>query len=270
MKKNFSQRALLILVLFALVFGSIFTDQVKAKSINADEVDSSEKATIEPVLSSTVGSDGIDSDHVDTVLETYETILNNPIQDPNEITPTEIPNETGVVEPTTEDSEKLSEIVTDEETEPVEEIEPTEELTDPAKEASDLAATNPLQPASPGTESELPIEISGYSGRTGAPQPKAQVARYIKAGSNIRSAPGGTVIEKIKMPIYATGTFVGDYFKFTYSGRIAYAHKSILTTNSQPIAGYTKSKANVRSAPNGNIIGSLSIGQKVSGTLVGN
>ncbi|MGI6579662.1 MAG: leucine-rich repeat protein [Saccharofermentanales bacterium] len=97
-----------------------------------------------------------------------------------------------------------------------------------------------------------------------------QITRYVKTGSNIRSTPGGTIIEKLKMPIYVTGIIEGSYLKFTYNGKTAYVHLGVTTTQSQPITGYVKSKVNVRSAPNGGVIGSLTIGSKVSGTLTGN
>ena len=115
-----------------------------------------------------------------------------------------------------------------------------------------------------------------YNGKTGyvyaslLQKDPVQVTRYIKAGSNIRSTPGGAIIETLKMPIYVTGIIEGSYLKFTYNGKTAYVHLGVTTTQSQPITGYVKSKVNVRSAPNGGVIGSLSIGSKVSGTLTGN
>ncbi|MGI6580453.1 MAG: leucine-rich repeat protein [Saccharofermentanales bacterium] len=114
-----------------------------------------------------------------------------------------------------------------------------------------------------------------YSGKTGyvyvsmLQANPVKVTRYIKAGSNIRKTPTGTVIENFKMPIYVTGTIEGNYLKFTYKGQTAYAHLGVTTTNPPPITGYAKSSANVRSS-NGSKIGSLSVGSKVSGTLVGN
>lgn len=93
---------------------------------------------------------------------------------------------------------------------------------------------------------------------------------YIKTGSNIRSAPGGDVVEKLKMPIYVTGTIEGDNLKFTYEEKTAYVHLSVTTTTSPSITGHTKSKVNVRSAPNGSVIGSLSADHEITGTLEGN
>ena len=93
---------------------------------------------------------------------------------------------------------------------------------------------------------------------------------YIKTGSNIRSAPGGAVVEKLKMPIYVTGTIEGDNLKFTYADKTAYVHLSVTTTTSPSITGHTKSKVNVRSEPNGSVIGSLSADHKITGTLEGN
>jgi uncharacterized protein YgiM (DUF1202 family) len=115
-----------------------------------------------------------------------------------------------------------------------------------------------------------------YNGKTGyvyaslLQKDPVQVTRYIKTGSNIRSTPGGAIIETLKMPIYVTGIIEGSYLKFTYNGKTAYVHLGVTTTQSQPITGYVKSKVNVRSSPNGGVIGSLSIGSKVSGTLTGN
>ncbi|MGI6579659.1 MAG: leucine-rich repeat protein [Saccharofermentanales bacterium] len=97
-----------------------------------------------------------------------------------------------------------------------------------------------------------------------------QVTRYIKAGSNIRKTPGGTIIETLKMPIFVSGTITGNYLRFTYKGQTAYVPMSLTTTQNPPITGYAKSNVNVRSSPNGGVIGSLSIGRKVSGTLTGN
>ena len=112
-----------------------------------------------------------------------------------------------------------------------------------------------------------------YSGQTGyiyASLLKAPVTRYVKAGSNIRRTPTGTIIERLKMPIFVTGTIAGNYLKFIHKGQTAYVHVNLATTVSPPITGYAKQKINVRSAPNGSVIGSLSKGRKVSGSLVGN
>ena len=115
-----------------------------------------------------------------------------------------------------------------------------------------------------------------YSGNTGyiyaslLQADPVEVTRYVLAGSNLRNKPGGTIIETLKMPIYVTGIIEGDYLKFTYKNQTAYAHRSVVTTSSPPITGYTKCTVNVRSAPNGNVIGSLSANQQVSGILSGN
>ncbi|MGI6580252.1 MAG: leucine-rich repeat protein [Saccharofermentanales bacterium] len=97
-----------------------------------------------------------------------------------------------------------------------------------------------------------------------------QVTRYIKAGSNIRSTPGGTIIETLKMPILVTGTITGNYLRFTYKGQTAYVAMNLTTTQNPPITGYAKSTVNVRNAPGGSIIGTLPIGRQVKGVLVGN
>ncbi|MGB4611011.1 MAG: SH3 domain-containing protein, partial [Saccharofermentanales bacterium] len=82
--------------------------------------------------------------------------------------------------------------------------------------------------------------------------------------------PGGTIIATLKMPIFVTGTIQGSYLKFIYNGKTAYVAMGLTTTTSPPITGYTKSAVNVRSSPNGSVIGSLPTNRKVSGTLVGN
>jgi uncharacterized protein YgiM (DUF1202 family) len=115
-----------------------------------------------------------------------------------------------------------------------------------------------------------------YNGKTGyvsaslLQKDPVQVTRYVKAGSNIRSAPGGTIIETLKMPIFVTGTITGSYLRFTYKSKIAYVAMSLTTTQNPPITGYAKSAVNVRNAPGGSIIGTLPVGRQVKGVLVGN
>ena len=100
--------------------------------------------------------------------------------------------------------------------------------------------------------------------------PGVALLSYVKAGSNIKSAPDGTVIETLKLPIYVKGTFEGEDLKFTYKGQTVYVHYSDLTNNSPPFTGYAKSTANVRNSPNGSVTGTILRGHKVSGTLAGN
>ena len=93
---------------------------------------------------------------------------------------------------------------------------------------------------------------------------------YIAAGSNIRRTPTGAIVDKLRMPIHVIGTIEGDFLKFTYKGKIAYVHLSVTSIDPPPITGYVKSTVNVRNAPRGNVSGTLPIGRKVSGHLVGN
>ena len=115
-----------------------------------------------------------------------------------------------------------------------------------------------------------------YNGKTGyvyaslLQKDPVQVTRYVKAGSNIRSAPGGTIIETLKMPIFVTGTITGNYLRFTYKSKTAYVAMSLTTTQNPPITGYAKSAVNVRNAPGGSIIGTLPVGRQVKGVLAGN
>ncbi|MGI6580249.1 MAG: leucine-rich repeat protein [Saccharofermentanales bacterium] len=115
-----------------------------------------------------------------------------------------------------------------------------------------------------------------YNGKTGyvyaslLQKDPVQVTRYVKAGSNIRSTPGGTIIETLKMPILVTGTITGSYLRFTYKGQTVYVAMSLTTTQNPPITGYAKSTVNVRNAPGGSIIGTLPVGRQVKGVLAGN
>ncbi|MGI6580244.1 MAG: leucine-rich repeat protein [Saccharofermentanales bacterium] len=97
-----------------------------------------------------------------------------------------------------------------------------------------------------------------------------RVTRYVVANSIIRSAPGGSIIARPWRPLLASGTIQGAWLKFTYNGKTAYVAMSSTTTQNPPITGYTKSTVNVRSTPNGSVIGSLPANRKVSGVLVGN
>ena len=94
--------------------------------------------------------------------------------------------------------------------------------------------------------------------------------RYIKAGSNIRNASDGTIIETLKMPIYVLGNITESYLYFHYNGDDAYVAIDSTTTTSPPITGYAKQTLNIRDVPGGSIIGTIPIGRKVSGNLYEN
>ena len=93
---------------------------------------------------------------------------------------------------------------------------------------------------------------------------------YIKGQTNIRTSPTGTVVEFLELPLYITATAEGSWFRFTHNGQTCYVHSSRTQTSSPPITGYASIEMNVRSAPNGAVIGRISRGEKVVGTLEGN
>ena len=95
---------------------------------------------------------------------------------------------------------------------------------------------------------------------------------YIKAKSIIRETPNGKEITRLWRPLYVTGTSTsqGKWLKFTYGGKPAYVAMIATSTNSPPMIGYAKQTLNIRSTPNGSIIGKIPIGRKVNGILVGN
>ncbi|MGB4609677.1 MAG: leucine-rich repeat protein, partial [Saccharofermentanales bacterium] len=100
--------------------------------------------------------------------------------------------------------------------------------------------------------------------------PGVSILCYIKVGSDIRRSSDGQIIETLKMPIYVTGKFNGEYLQFFYKGQNSYAHNSVILGSSPAITGYAKSTANVRNSPSGSVTGTILRGHKVSGTLVGN
>ncbi|MGB4609299.1 MAG: leucine-rich repeat protein [Saccharofermentanales bacterium] len=96
-----------------------------------------------------------------------------------------------------------------------------------------------------------------------------KVTRYILANSNLRSAPNGSIITKLKMPLFVTGTILGTWLKFTYNGKTAYVATSLTTTKNPALTGYAKSAVNVRTGPGGSVLGTIPKGRQVQGVLVG-
>ena len=96
-----------------------------------------------------------------------------------------------------------------------------------------------------------------------------QVTRYILANTIIRSAPNGSIITTPKMPLFVTGTIHGAWLRFTYNGNTAYVAMSMTSTDNPAVICYAKSAVNVRNAPNGSVIGTLTKGQKITGYCEG-
>ncbi|NLM20094.1 MAG: SH3 domain-containing protein [Clostridiaceae bacterium] len=114
-----------------------------------------------------------------------------------------------------------------------------------------------------------------YSGKTGylyvslLQATPIQVTRYIFANSNLRGAPNGSLITTLEMPLFVSGTIEGAWLKFTYNGKTAYVAMSMTSTNNPAITCYAKSVVNVRNAPSGSVIGSLTKGHKITGYCEG-
>ena len=167
-KKNFAQKTLILLVLFALVFGSVFTEQVKAEPLDANEAENSEAAITEPDLSAEAEPGNIEPDNVEPELETPATIASDSDQESNDesnegsnqeandavLTESESESEVVAAESETGDNELLPEPgieetieSTDGATEPTEKapelteeaIEPTEETIEPEDEVAESA-----------------------------------------------------------------------------------------------------------------------------------
>ncbi len=98
---------------------------------------------------------------------------------------------------------------------------------------------------------------------------------YVNAKNklNVRNAPNGDkIIGSLKRNTYVKGEFIGYWVKIDFEGQTGYIHKSYLSKDKldETMEGYinAKNKLNVRDNPvNGKIVGSLSRGKKVKGTL---
>ena len=163
MKKiNIAHKTLILLVLFALVLGSVFTEQVKAEPLDANEAENLEAALTEPDLSAEAEPGSSESDNVEPELETPATIASDSDQETNEesnqevneVVSTESESEVVAAESETVDNELLPEPgieetieSTDGATEPTEKapelteeaIEPTEETIEPEDEVAESA-----------------------------------------------------------------------------------------------------------------------------------
>ncbi|MGB4610409.1 MAG: SH3 domain-containing protein [Saccharofermentanales bacterium] len=95
-----------------------------------------------------------------------------------------------------------------------------------------------------------------------------RISRYVMAGSNIRTSPNGSIVYKSRLPFYVTGTIRGSWLHYKVGNADRYVFLSNLTSSSPSITGYASGELNVRSSPNGSLIGSYPIGRQISGTLI--
>ncbi|MGB4609028.1 MAG: hypothetical protein WBH77_00210, partial [Saccharofermentanales bacterium] len=190
-------------------------------------------------------------------------------------------------EETTVEQETSTEETVSEESEPAEQPAPTDKSGAEQEESAteqEESATEQEESATEQEESATEQEESATAESNEAAQSdetkdlpaqtrrsrQSHVTRYIYANSIIRSAPNGSIITTLKMPLFVTGTIQGAWLKFTYNGSTAYVAMSVTTTNNPPITGYAKSAINVRKTPGGAVIGTVIRGDQVKGVLVGN
>ncbi|MGI6580642.1 MAG: CAP domain-containing protein [Saccharofermentanales bacterium] len=162
--------------------------------------------------------------------------------------------------PTDKSGAEQEESATDQEESATEQEESGTEQEESATEESATAESN--EDAQSDETKDLPAQTRRSR--------QSHVTRYIYANSIIRSAPNGSIITTLKMPLFVTGTIQGAWLKFTYNGSTAYVAMSVTTTNNPPITGYAKSAINVRKTPGGAVIGTVIRGDQVKGVLVGN
>ncbi len=96
---------------------------------------------------------------------------------------------------------------------------------------------------------------------------REKVSVYILQDTNLRQSPNGYISGYMPLPAYVKANISGNWYKFTYEGKIYYAHKSRSQTYQPNIAGYLKDRINIRKSPNGSIVATGKKGQYVSGTL---
>ena len=92
---------------------------------------------------------------------------------------------------------------------------------------------------------------------------------YIKAFSYIRNNPDGEIVETIGLPIYVKATVEGSWLRFMRNGQMCYVHQVRTQTSSPGITGYASTQINLRSSPNGTLVGRTLRGEKIEGTLEG-
>ncbi len=96
-----------------------------------------------------------------------------------------------------------------------------------------------------------------------------QVNRYIMGGTNIRNRPNGSVIEYLDLPIHVNATIEGSWLKFMRNGQMCYVHQVRTQTDAPTITGYASTQINLRTSPNGTLVGRTLRGERVEGTLEG-
>jgi len=97
-----------------------------------------------------------------------------------------------------------------------------------------------------------------------------QVNRYIMGGTNIRNRPNGSVIEYLDLPLHVNATIEGSWLKFMRNGQMCYVHQVRTQTDAPTITGYASTQINLRTSPNGTLVGRTLRGERVEGTLEGN
>ena len=92
---------------------------------------------------------------------------------------------------------------------------------------------------------------------------------YAKSTTNVRNSPNGSVTGTILRGHKVSGTLVGNWVRFTYSGKTCYVYASLLQGTPIKVTTYIKANSIIRSAPNGSMITKLWRPLLVNGTLEG-
>ncbi|MGI6579219.1 MAG: NlpC/P60 family protein [Saccharofermentanales bacterium] len=262
-KNNFAQKTLILLVLFALVFGSVFTEQVKAEPLDANEAENSEAALTEADLSAEAEPGSSESDNVEPELETPATIASDSDQETNEesnqevneVVSTERESEAGAVGSETVDNELLPEPgieetieSTDGATEPTEKapepteeaIEPTEETIEPEDEVAESAEvaaestgeTESTKQTSDNTE-ELPMLNKQRNGGTISQATIESAINWSNSKMGSRNW-NGLCLKFVNDAYQASGIHVTRY----YDAKIAGDHLITNTDHNPPRGAY--------------------------------
>ncbi|MGI6580646.1 MAG: hypothetical protein ACOX3H_10525 [Saccharofermentanales bacterium] len=264
-KKNTVTNFFVMLLLLSIVFTSVFSVAVKAETLE-ESAETGKKAELDEITRSTETTEETDTET--EISEPTQSVGSGVMANPaTEIT--DIPEASGISEiAETTESEDLAdspETATD-----ITESETSEEETSDSKTTlteNTVATEESITAESNEDAQSVETKDSPIQSRRSR---QSQVTRYIYANSIIRSAPNGSPITTLKMPLFVQGTIEGAWLRFSFNGATAYVANSVTTTGNPPITGYAKSAVNVRNAPGGSVLGVLPLGNRVNGVLVGN
>ena len=122
------------------------------------------------------------------------------------------------------------------------------------------------------------IEDLGYVYKGTIQKEPPVYSGYLKKGVNVRDYDGSLLFTTDR-PLYVKGEIYNGLLKFRFghniynhpsAGTLTYVYLGGLQKSSPVITGYVKGTTNVRSTPNGKIVGTVSRGEYIRGILEGN